>query len=137
MAKKQQFKIRGMDKLKRQLKKMGTSTRLIQEGARALVLAAEGVMNESKRIVPVDTGALRSSGQVKTPRITKRKVIVELGYGDSSVDYATRVHDNVNLRHEPPGQSKFLEKPLLDKQGSIIDRVGGAISVGLKSFGSG
>ena len=85
--------------------------------AAALYGIAEEVMTASKDIVPVDTGALKSTGHVQPPRISGAVVEVTLGYGGvagngSEVDYAWFVHENLAAQHASPTQAKFLEEPL-------------------------
>ena len=62
-------------------------------------------MGESKRIVPVDTGRLRSSGHVKPPRTTKTAASVELAY---ATDYAVYVHEGTRRMKG----RKYLEGPV-------------------------
>jgi hypothetical protein len=76
-------------------------------------MEAERLMTESKQtFVPVDTGALRSSGHVEPVRFTGRATIeVSLGYGGPSAAYALEVHENLNSHHAY-GQAKYLETPV-------------------------
>lgn len=83
----------------------------------ALHFQAEKIMTRSKRdFVPVDLGALRSSGHVRPPERGKGRIIqVKLVYGGPSVPYAI-------VQHETPpavfshtvGQWKYLERPLME-----------------------
>lgn len=81
------------------------------------------VMNESKKLCPVDTGALRGSGHVPEPEVSEGNIRATLGYSEA---YAWWVHENLLAHHEPPTQAKFLEIPLIDAlpdiQEAIIDR---------------
>ena len=73
----------------------------------------EGVMAMSKEaFVPVDQGPLRQSGHVDDPVIQGDEVSVTLGYGNSAVEYAVYVHEDLNAFHPGGGQAKYLEKPL-------------------------
>lgn len=79
--------------------------------AKALFKEGEQIMAKSKRLVPVDTGALRASGHVQPPVIVGKKVSVTLGYGGAAAPYAVFVHEKP-ARHNPPTQWKYLETPL-------------------------
>lgn len=79
--------------------------------SQTLYREAEAVMAESKRIVPVETGALRASGQVQPPEVEGTRVSVRMGYGNAAVPYAVYVHERLDLKHKPPTQAKFLEIP--------------------------
>ena len=63
----------------------------------AMYQEAEGIMTESKRLVPVDEGTLRNSGFVKQPTMKKygrgrlmqtEEIAVEMGYGGAASGYA-------------------------------------------------
>jgi len=82
--------------------------------AKALYKAAEKIMTKSKRdYVPVDLGALRSSGHVSSPRISKVNVTVQLSYGGPSAPYAIVQHENLDYAHTV-GEAKYLEKPMME-----------------------
>lgn len=93
--------------------------------AAALYEVANEVMAESKRLVPVDTGALKGSGYVSEPRVELGKVEVEIGYGGPAAAYAVRQHEDLSYAHPGGGQAKFLEQPLtaLDLPREIAARV--------------
>ena len=90
--------------------------------ASALYREGERIMATSKTEVPVETGALRASGQVTPPTITAQGVEVVLGYGNSSVGYAVYVHENLMARH-PVGKAKFLEDPMNRARQGMEDRL--------------
>lgn len=77
--------------------------------AQGLVIEAESTIAVSTPDVPVDTGALRSSGHVQEPKWTGEGVSVAFGYGSASVSYAAIVHET----HK--SKSKFLERHVLDR----------------------
>lgn len=92
-------------------------------------------MAESKRIVPVDTGALMNTGTVMPPVDNGREIMVEMGYGSQSVDYAVYVHENMApVKWQRPGSGpKYLETPLKEKQDSLPDRIASAIEAALRN----
>ncbi len=108
-----QLDLAATKELAKQLKKMGDD--VIKASAGSLYRSAHKVMAVSQEVyVPVDTGALRASGNVGLPETTaKGDVMVPLGYGNSSVDYAQIVHEtDRNYNHGK--QWKYLQTPLMD-----------------------
>lgn len=86
-------------------------------------LYAEGtqLVGQSVPLVPVDTGALRSSAFTEQPTTSGDKISVRCGYGgtatkvnpltgETTTDYAVKVHEDLNVHHDV-GQAKFLEIP--------------------------
>ena len=78
-------------------------------------------MQKSTPLVPIHTGALRSTDFVERPLSTGNKVSVKCGYGGGAVkvnpetgeattDYAVKVHEDLQAHHTA-GQAKFLERP--------------------------
>lgn len=123
------FKVRliGSKKLSAQLKRYGA----VAHAAVAAGLFAEGtrIMGDSKKLTPVITGNLRSSGTVFPPTLNARgNLEVELGYGGPAAPYAIRVHENPNAGvGSGVGQWKFLEQPFREHSqgmsGRIMNRV--------------
>ena len=93
----------GLDKTKAALLAWaGNKTRALTG---ALYRLGEQIMGESKLEVPVDTGALRASGNVQV--ITPQRV--EIGY---DTPYALRQHETPpTIYHHTVGKWKFLEDP--------------------------
>lgn len=82
--------------------------------------------------VPVDTGALQSTGFTEPSKLDGTKIVATIGYGGVAttgeyVDYAVYVHDNLNGRiqnYKRPGSGpKFLEAHLNNKQRRLKDRI--------------
>ena len=120
MALKLKARIRGSKALQRELKRRAREAPKALAGA--LFLEAERIMGKSKRLVPVDTGALRASGHVQTPVIVGKKVSVTLGYGGAAVPYAVIVHERP-ARHNAPTQFKYLEMPLNEAIPGMAGRI--------------
>lgn len=73
---------------------------------------AEKIMTKSKRdFVPVDTGALRSTGMVEGPETKGKNIKVTLSYGGPAAPYATDQHEELSYVHTVGGP-KYLERPL-------------------------
>lgn len=113
--------------------------------ARGLYREGERIMAASKPLVPVDTGALRSTGYVALPKIDGSRVSLEIGYGGPAggnqqtgpfisprsgrtvlpgqpVGYAVVVHEDLTARHTV-GQAKYLEKPFLEARRGQAERI--------------
>ena len=115
--------------------------------ASALRTEAELTMSEAKKLTPVVTGTLRSSGIVRKPEITGREISVTMGFGGAASKYALSVHENPRAGHtygfSPSGQAygriaykgkkrigysrvgqwKYLEQPFLGRVAGLIDRL--------------
>ncbi len=127
-----EFGMTGLDRLRYLLD--GAADRVVDEVKAELWQFAQEVMTDSKQVVPVDTGALMSSGQVSTPAVSGREISVALGYGNQSVGYALYVHENMspNVHWTRPGSGpKYLENPLKAKQDQLGPRVAGAVRRGM------
>ncbi len=57
--------------------------------------------------VPVDKGHLRASGTVEQPE----PLVVELSFGDSTVDYALKQHEELQYHHTV-GEARYLVRGL-------------------------
>lgn len=79
---------------------------------KAIYEEAQVIFNESQKIVPVDTGALRSSGVVHSPKTENNRTFVRVTYGGPAAHYALYVHESLTNRHAAPTQAKYLETPL-------------------------
>lgn len=85
----------------------------------AVEAAAQVILDESQQLVPVDTGALKASGQV-----TKEDgPTAAISYGQhdgagrdarDTADYAIYVHERMDTHHEH-GRAKFLEQAMHSK----------------------
>lgn len=84
---------------------------------------ATGILNESKKLVPVDTGSLRNSGTVSREKISANDIEVTISYGGAAAQYAQIVHEDMTMDHSPSkltavtkrprrGQAKYLEIPV-------------------------
>ena len=94
---------------------------------------ATGIMESSRGLVPVDTGALRSSGYVKPPEQEGNRITVYLGYGgpaaqinpksgQSTDGYALYVHENLDAVHKV-GTAKYLEMPFDQAKSGMGNRI--------------
>ena len=118
----------GGPQLQAALRKSGAAGAGLMAGA--LHREGEAVMTDAKRRTPVDTGALRASGQVHPPEARSGAVEVTIGFGNSAVRYAVYVHENLTARH-PVGEAKYLERPLLEAVRGMEGRLAAAVGRGL------
>lgn len=89
-----------------------------RETMKHLFKEATGIMTVSKAsFVPVDTGALRSTGYVKPAQD-----FVELGYGGPAAPYALVVHEDLEAHHTV-GSAKYLERPFRDATRGLARRL--------------
>jgi hypothetical protein len=81
------------------------------EAAEALRISLERrVLIPSRKICPIDTGALRSSGWADASVVSGGWIRGSVGY---DTDYALKVHEDPDMRHAPPTRWKFLEEPFV------------------------
>ncbi len=115
------FKLLGAERMRRTFRRIRTS---INRGIAAdLFQEGERIMASSKKQVPVDTGALRSSGIVEPPVVLADSVSVTLGYGGTAVPYALKVHEDLQARHTV-GNALYLERPFLEELPAVQRRLG-------------
>lgn len=76
---------------------------------------ADRIFQESQLEVPRKTGALAESGKVD--KSDPEKVTISYGgtinpvTGQSTDDYAVKIHEDLNLRHPNGGKAKYLQDP--------------------------
>lgn len=105
-----EMKIDGIERIQAALRDASDAQRRIY--ADTMRAEAQAIMNESKKIVPVDTGALKTSGRVENPTITADGIEVVMGYGGPSAPYAAIVHEDPDAQHGPGKTYKYLEIPV-------------------------
>jgi hypothetical protein len=80
----------------------------------------EDVMLQAKELCPVRYGALRASGMAQDVVDDGDALVETLSFGDTAVDYAIYVHEDLEAHHAV-GQAKFLEEPLIEMQPQMAD----------------
>ena len=121
-----EFQLTGAKELEEKLRAIALATP--NKLAAALYREAQIEMTESKKRVPVDTGALRSSGVVQKPVFDGKNVSVTLGYGGPSVDYAFKVHEDLQAFHKV-GQAKYLESVIVESAPHLLQRIADRIDL--------
>lgn len=112
MSKDYALEVEGMNDLLDMLVRGGRDA--VAVSGRYLYSHATRVFERSQYEVPVDTGALRSSGFITQPYVTGNQVAISIVYGQAAAPYALWVHENLEQRHAPPTKSKYLEDPLTE-----------------------
>ncbi|MFE0819171.1 hypothetical protein [Streptomyces sp. NPDC058847] len=81
--------------------------------ARGLTLAAEHVLAEAQDVVPLDEGYLQSTG---TASVDDSDLTAAVSFDGP---YAVRQHEELDWRHAPGRQAKYLEQPLNANRGPV------------------
>ena len=123
----------GLDRLQRVMAN-ATSPAQQQALAQAVTGAANKVLNQSKKLVPVDTGVLRDSGRVENLKVSSTEISVEITYGGAASQYAGVVHEDMTMNHSPAlktivtkrprrGQAKYLEIPVMANRSKFFKSI--------------
>lgn len=102
--------MKGSERLTRLFEKASDAHRTVM--AKAMVLEANRILNESKRIVPYKLGTLQDSGRVEAPKIDANGIEVEITYGGKAKAYAAVQHWDVTLNHPNGRQALYLQTPV-------------------------
>lgn len=95
---------------------------------------ADTVEEQSKVLVPVDTGALKESF-FKEVKVSSGRIGLNIGYDEKDeLGYAVIVHEHPEYRHEPPTRNKFLEIPLKNNLRNLKKSVEEEVGKALKSI---
>lgn len=116
------YKVVKIDGFKEIYQKLGLLEEEIEKNAlKGLKKLGEVILDESQKLVPVDTGVLKDSGTVQS---NKREQSVTISY---NTPYARKQHEDNTLNHPKGGQAKYLERPFDEKSGEaesyIVDEL--------------
>jgi len=117
------------DRLQRLLTQGGRGA--VQAMGQAIYAEAALALLESKELVPVDTSALKQSGNLKPLSVQGSSVEVVIGYGGVAAPYAVEVHENLESRHQPGKSAKFLEIPVKRRVVGLGKRIVDAVEEAL------
>ena len=84
---------------------------------RGLKRAGLFLQRESQLIVPVDTGNLKGGAFTRKVSGIGFDADVVVGY---VADYAVYVHEDLQARHQPGKQAKYLEQPARQNRTAIL-----------------
>ncbi|MEU9141986.1 hypothetical protein AB0D33_39645 [Streptomyces sp. NPDC048404] len=82
---------------------------------RGLRLAAEHVLAESRKIVPIEEATLERSG---VATVDESSLTAAVSY---DTPYAIRQHEEMNYRHDAGRSAKYLERPLAQEAGTVAE----------------
>lgn len=90
----------------------------IRKGAvKGLAAAAEHVLGEAIKLVPIEEGTLQNSG---TTAVDAENLRAGIGFGlGAAAPYALVQHEDMSLHHDPGRQAKYLEVPLVAAKADI------------------
>lgn len=113
--------LRGLPAIQQRLAQLlAETTPAVREG---LYRAGHDIMGESVRLVPIDTGLLRSTAHVAQPEQQGMTIAVQLSYGGHGIaDYAVPVHFRTDVNH-PIGQPFYLQQPLYAAVATIAQQL--------------
>jgi hypothetical protein len=83
--------------------------RKVAAARNALRLSAEHLLGEAQRDAPLDTGALRASGDIVYREQPDGGMTAEVQF---NTPYAAVQHERVDYVHPRAGRAKYLETPL-------------------------
>lgn len=84
-------------------------TEVRQAAGRGLLLGAEHLLAESRKLVPIAEGVLERSGAAS---VDAQLLTAAVSY---DTPYAVRVHEDLNARHLPGRTAKYLERPAAEQ----------------------
>ncbi|MGY4990904.1 hypothetical protein [Streptomyces nigrescens] len=80
---------------------------------RGLRIAAEHVLAESRRIVPLEEATLERSG---VATVDESQLTAGVSY---DTPYAVRQHEELSFRHDAGRSAKYLERPLTEQAETV------------------
>lgn len=86
-----------------------------------LDLASQHLLAESRALVPIEEGTLERSG---TATVDAGKLSALVSY---DTPYAVRQHEELDYRHAPGRQAKYLEEPFTTQQDVLTGLVAAPI----------
>lgn len=116
-----QVEMDGADRLTRMFERASDAHRTVM--AKAMMLEANRILNESKRIVPFRDGVLKDSGAVEGPKIDATGIEVEITYGGAAKAYAAVQHWDVTLNHPNGKQALYLQTPVNAAKDTFVREV--------------
>ncbi|MFH8793850.1 hypothetical protein [Streptomyces sp. NPDC017941] len=94
--------------------------------ARGLRLAAEHVLEVSRRRVPIEEATLERSG---TATVDEPTLTAAVSY---DTPYAVRQHEEMTYRHDAGRTAKYLERPLTEEAGTVAEIIAAQVRRSLR-----
>lgn len=118
--------VQGLDQVQQRLR--AVLTQMAQASGPALYDEGNRIMGLSVQLVPVDTGLLRSTSHVETPRIDGQGATVELSYGShGTAPYAPIIEFDTQMNHPHGGQALYLSEPFFAAANGMLQRLSASI----------
>lgn len=95
-------------------------------GVRGLAEGAEHILDESRRIVPLEEGMLSGSGHTDVDEDALEAVVAY------DTPYAVPQHEDLTLGHDPGRSAKYLERPARERAGAVRDYIADQIRAALR-----
>lgn len=89
--------------------------------ARGLGKAAEHLLGESRKRVPIEEGTLERSGVAS---VDEKSLQAAVSYDGV---YAARQHEETTWKHDPGRTAKYLEEPFEEEHGTMMGLVAAEI----------
>lgn len=99
-----------------------------------ILAVLDEVFAQSQQQVPVDTGALRSSGHINDLETGSGLIQGSIGYG---APYAFYVHEDLHMHHPRGGKAKYLSDPMQSALSSLARWMEGRLEAALVGQGAG
>lgn len=80
---------------------------------RGLRVAAEHVLTQSRKVVPIEEATLERSG---VATVDESSLTAAVSY---DTPYAVRQHEELNYRHDAGRTAKYLERPLTEEAANV------------------
>lgn len=127
------FEVTGIDVVVQRLTQIAATMPML--GGIALQQEAEAILEASQPLVPIETGALKSSGVVDDVVIQGQTVQTAVRYGGKGgenftrnpEEYAYWVHE-ITTYHHPIGRDHFLSEPLFAATSGMLARIAQQLS---------
>ena len=81
---------------------------------RGLLIGAEHLLGQARRLVPIEEGTLERSGATSIDPATLRAAV------SFDTPYAVRQHEDLTYRHDSGRQAKYLEQPMSSERDVIL-----------------
>lgn len=107
--------VTGLKKLEKQFGK--AKAKYVKGYRRGLIKAGLFLQREAMLLCPVDKGVLRATANTRHEG-EGADIVVIVSFG---TNYAIFVHEDLNAKHKPGKQAKFLEQPFREKHDRMME----------------
>lgn len=97
-----------------------------KQAHKILIAGGYAVEGEARKLAPIETGALRASGQVFSEETTDG-FKVQISFGNEAIPYALYQHEHTEFNHPRGGQAKYLKAAFDKYKDTIRSKIKGLI----------